>query len=41
MLQYIIVHIESLSLLSLEVGVCFKGLQEPEHSLKHKLILLL
>ena len=26
---------------SLEVGVCFKGLQEPEHSLKHKLILLL
>ena len=40
MLQYIIVHI-STSLLSLKVGVCFKGLQEPEHSLKHKLILLL
>ena len=40
MLQYIIVHI-STSLLSLEIGACFKGLQEPEHSLKHKLILLL
>ena len=41
MLQYIIVHIDQWSLISLEVGVCFKGLQEPEHSLKHKLVLLL